>query len=525
MLATRRGPDSAASVGFSAPFAGVVARLSDVGRREEGAGPGRMGRGGRWVVFGGLVRGGIFRSMTLRYRLLLVYLIVVLLSVATVGVAIFELRHARQIIRQIQDWNGIVLNIQKLKSAWPPPSDQLDRFDLKALLAQQFLYLAIDPQYLDLDRVRAALRPVYSQYDAWQHLPVEERPGRTDMVRTPLQALTMVLEHELAKLNLEARQQDLRTRILLVVVMLLTVLHVVVVGWLLRRWLLHPMEQLNRQVEALARDEPPAEPLLTAPQEMANLALALDKARLSLGALRQQIIEGERLATIGQFAAQLAHNLRNPLASIRAAAQVSGRRVASDVDASTRMKEIVASVDRLNEWVARLTEVAQNEPMPTRSANVVPLLHEVRDALAAEVAAKELTLEVVVPADGLVCVHDPATLEHALIAMVVNAVEASPLGGRVTVSGGYVEENGEPVRCCIEVCDGGSGISIDVPDRIFEFSYSTKQRGMGLGLALARQAVQRQGGSVHARNNPEGGATVAVELPIEARTEELLNGE
>ena len=113
---------------------------------------------------------------------------------------------------------------------------------------------------------------------------------------------------ELGQLNLEAAQQEMRSRLLLALVILLTALHVLAIGSLLRRWLLWPMEQLGRQVEALARDEPPAEPLLTRPLEMANLAEALDRARRSLRAYQEQLLEAERLTTIGQLAAQLAHN-------------------------------------------------------------------------------------------------------------------------------------------------------------------------------------------------------------------------
>jgi len=100
-----------------------------------------------------------------------------------------------------------------------------------------------------------------------------------------------------------------------------------------------------------------------------------------------------------------------------------------------------------------------------------------------------------------------------LVAMLVNAVEASPLGGTIGVSVAQVED-AQLAVCRISVSDEGTGLPSDCPERIFEFSYSTKQKGMGLGLALARQALKRQGGTIHAINNPENGATICVELPI-----------
>lgn len=74
--------------------------------------------------------------------------------------------------------------------------------------------------------------------------------------------------------------------------------------------------------------------------------------------------------------------------------------------------------------------------------------------------------------------------------------------------------DGEQGVCRISVEDEGPGVPAEDPERIFEFSYSTKQKGMGLGLTLARLALERQGGQAHACNRPEGGARVYVELPI-----------
>ncbi|HOA73083.1 MAG TPA: HAMP domain-containing sensor histidine kinase [Phycisphaerae bacterium] len=466
--------------------------------------------------------------MTLRHRLLLVYLIVVFLSAATVGVAIFELNHAHTIMSDLQAWNGLMLKFEKLKQRWPPPPDvppeELEYYDLKSELVHLFRFLAAAPpddtesETLVVPRelanqVRAKLNDVYRACDQWERLPADQREPQSDAVRRALDGVRVILESELSTLNLKADTQSIRTRILLVIVGFLMLLHVVTIGSLLRRWLLWPMERLNRQVEALARDEAPSEPLLTSPREMARLALALDRARQSLGMLRQQLLDAERLTVIGQMAAQLAHNLRNPLANIRAAAQLTLRQTDNTDRLKERMTDIMVSVDRLNRWVMGLMEIARRDPTLTKTVDVVPTVQEAIQAVAGELAPKELVLTTDVPREGLVCAHDPATLEHALVAMLVNAIEASPLGGTIQVRVEPVEYSSGISVCRISVIDQGMGLPPDCPDRIFEFSYSTKQRGMGLGLALARQALKRQGGNTQAFNNPDGGATVCVELP------------
>ncbi len=513
--------------------------------------------------------------MTLRHRIFLVYLIVVVLIVATVGASVYELVHSRRIFVRLMYWNEINLLVQQLKTAFEREAvNEWSQAELKALLGEglpekpsasglrdiekgstyplelppgeqggitregqnrkDFYVVYPPPPPPDMnfpDRlvatrnrlneanvfalVRWQMNVVYEHYENWRAMAPAERNAEVPSIRRQLDKLTNFVVAELQQVQNEANLQDLRTRTILNIVIILTAIHVLVIGSLLRRWLLRPMEQLNRQVESLAHDQPPSEPLLAAPREMANLAEALDRARKSLGELRQQLIESERMTTIGQLAAQLAHNLRNPLASIRAVAQIAGRHDPSDGAIRARMEEIVVSIDRMNRWIAGLMEIARREPTPTTRRDVVPVLNRVCEAVKADLAAKELALEIVAPHTGLECMHDPETLEHALIAMLVNAMEASPLGGKILIKVETISREGAAGSICrISIRDHGSGLPPDDPDRIFEFSYSTKQHGMGLGLGLARLALRRQGGSAHAHNNPDGGATVYVELPI-----------
>ncbi|NLX12854.1 MAG: hypothetical protein GXY44_04265 [Phycisphaerales bacterium] len=366
--------------------------------------------------------------------------------------------------------------------------------------------------------VRWQMNVVYAHYENWRAMAPDERNAEVPAIRRQLDKLTNFVVAELQQVQGEADSQDLRTRTILNIVIILTAMHVLVIGSLLRRWLLKPMEQLNRQVEALAHDQPPREPLLAAPREMASLAAALDRARRSLGELRQRLIESERMTTIGQLAAQVAHNLRNPLASIRAVAQIAGRHDPGDGSIRSRMEEIIVSIDRMNRWIAGLMEIARHEPPPTDRQDVVPVLWRVCETVKTDLLAKELSLAVVAPDTGLECMHDPETLEQALIAMLVNALEASPLGGRIVLKAEIVagaESTG--TVCRISIRDQGSGLPADDPERVFDFSYSTKQHGMGLGLGLARLALRHQGGSAHAFNNQDGGATVYVELPIDGK--------
>lgn len=474
--------------------------------------------------------------MSLRYRLLLVYLIVVLLTAATVAVALLELRHSSRIIADLEHWQEAVLRVERLRTAFE--REALSPFGASPVPPPEGLgfekLLAETRNLLDFDLARWHLQVVARDYREWQELarrsatrpanattpvaetapssPAEEDPLSTQagIVRGTLQRTVWFLEGKQTEVMNEANEQTSRTMAMLNIVLALLALHVLMVGWLFSRWVLVPMARLNRQVEALAHDLPPDEPLLTAPPEMANLARALDRARISLGEMRNRLVESQRLTAVGQFAAQLAHNLRNPLASIRALAQVAARHDAGDGRIRDRMAEIIASVDRLNRWIGSLMEVVRQETATLRVADVLPVIHRVHEALSAELSSKDLTWRVEAPAGGLVCLHNPDTLEHALVAMTVNAIEASPVGGQITIKA----EQTTNETCRISVMDRGPGLPQDDPEIIFDSSYSTKERGLGLGLSLMRLALARQGGTTGAMNNPDGGAVVFIELPM-----------
>jgi len=191
----------------------------------------------------------------------------------------------------------------------------------------------------------------------------------------------------------------------------------------------------------------------------------------------------------------------------------TGRELERQVN-SGLFERLLMSNDR-----AAVMEVARRDPTLTRDIDVVPTVQRAIDGVQEELAAKELRLSFDAPAAGMICAHDPTTLEHALIAMLVNAVEASPLGGQLHVEVASVEmpsgsEMMSESLCRISIRDHGRGFPVDHLERIFEFSFTTKQSGMGLGLALARQSLKRQGGNTGASNHPDGGAVVTIELPI-----------
>ena len=230
-----------------------------------------------------------------------------------------------------------------------------------------------------------------------------------------------------------------------------------------------------------------------------------------------QLVAVERMAAIGEVVTAVAHGIRNPLANIRAAAQVAALdcRAPDNPSAMGRtLANIVTEVDRLE---ARLKELLQLVRPAERRNEAVDLNTVVRGAL--ELTASRLTEAGVVVDEHLApelgrLLGDAPLLEQGLMGLIENAAQAmEDGGGTLTITTGTAGE-GDRRRAFVEVCDTGPGIPASDLGRIFEPFFTTKAQGTGLGLAMARKFVEAHGGFITAGNQPSGGAIFRVMLPI-----------
>jgi signal transduction histidine kinase len=229
----------------------------------------------------------------------------------------------------------------------------------------------------------------------------------------------------------------------------------------------------------------------------------------AIEAARARLVQSEKLAALGQLSATIAHEVRNPLAVIRSAAQSLGETVAaSDPEGRKACAFITAEIDRLTGVVGSLLAFARPLRLEPRPVAVDELFDG-----ALLLAAPDLTREhvrVERAATGALRVQaDVDLVRQVLVGLLVNAVEAAGREGRIdlnaTPGDGVVE---------IEVADSGPGVPAELETRIFEPFFTTRARGTGLGLPIARQIVEAHGGKleVGARRNGRG-ARFVVRLP------------
>jgi two-component system, NtrC family, sensor histidine kinase PilS len=238
--------------------------------------------------------------------------------------------------------------------------------------------------------------------------------------------------------------------------------------------------------------------------------LGLISACEDLSAIREmesRMRQADRLATVGRMAANIAHEIRNPLASLTGAIEVLTSPLTAD-DARERLSQIVArESERLNHIIKNFLEYARPAPLSIATFDVAAATEEV--LLLLEHRASPGSLKVIREfAPSIPWAVDAQQFRQILWNLCLNAVEAMPEGGELRVS---VAVRGATLE--VAVSDTGDGIAAADVSHVFEPFFSTKPEGTGLGLALVHRIVQDHGGEIDVRSSPGLGTTFTLTLP------------
>lgn len=231
--------------------------------------------------------------------------------------------------------------------------------------------------------------------------------------------------------------------------------------------------------------------------------------------MQERVSRAEHLAHIGQLAASLAHEIKNPLAGISGAIQVIRDTLPSDAPHRTVLAEVLRQVSRLDDTVKDLLVYARPAPLRLRECDVQSLFKRLLSMLAASPEAQRVQLECELPESFPTILADEGQLEQVFMNLLLNAMQASPDQGRIQVRGQRQDR-----RVSITVSDQGPGMSDDVKKRAFEPFFTTRARGTGLGLSICQKMVEAHGGSITIQSQPGSGAELIVELPIESTVQD-----
>jgi len=217
----------------------------------------------------------------------------------------------------------------------------------------------------------------------------------------------------------------------------------------------------------------------------------------------------ERLFALGQLSAGLAHEIRNPLASLAGAAGILRRSPRLEPKDAECLEIISKECQRLNRLVSNFLDFARPRTPRYQMVDLAATLDSVIELAGHAIEKKPITLrrEILPQLPAVEC--DPELLRQVLLNLIINAIQAMPAGGEVVVSAMPRHE-----RMMIQVKDEGCGIKPEDRGRIFDPFFTTKESGSGLGLSVAHQIVQQHGGVLRAEANPEKGMTFSLLLPL-----------
>jgi signal transduction histidine kinase len=243
-----------------------------------------------------------------------------------------------------------------------------------------------------------------------------------------------------------------------------------------------------------------------------QIAIAIDDSRLLEENLRleRELAERERLAALGRMAATVAHEIKNPLSAIKSIAQVMREDEGLRSEYERDLGLIVGETDRLSQSVTQLLNFARKESPAAQPQTVEELLRSVVDLFQANAREQGITLGCEVNVKAELTGKSIAALRDALSNLLLNALQATPHGGRVRLTAASSNED-----LMISVQDTGTGVPPDLRERIWEPFFTTRQRGTGLGLAIVRKRLQEVGGSATLEVSNNGrGALFQLRVPL-----------
>jgi len=256
-----------------------------------------------------------------------------------------------------------------------------------------------------------------------------------------------------------------------------------------------------------------------------HAALALENAKLyqelqakinQLERTQEELVHSERLAVIGELSAQIAHEIRNPLATVGGFAR-SLLRNPDPKRTQTAAQIIAEEVTRLEVLLTDILNYTRPRPLSRKMVSLPKFVRDIHQMISEGLEERHITYKLESEEHLPEISLDPDQFKQVLINLLKNAYQAMPEGGDLNV---FLRSlNGEPPKLEIEIRDTGEGMAQDVQDKLFTPYFTTKTTGTGLGLAICKQIVERHGGHIFVKSQEGQGTSVFIQMPQAPTTE------
>lgn len=255
--------------------------------------------------------------------------------------------------------------------------------------------------------------------------------------------------------------------------------------------------------------------------ELVKTGTNLHKAELKISELINHLAHASRISVMGEMAANMAHEINQPLTAISSYAQACKRLLAND---PSQIDQVSSTLDKVSAQAQRATEIIQSMRNWVRNKDVVrvsmdcnKLLMEVVDIANIEARSKNIELKLKLAPEPVTVMCEPIQIQQVALNLIKNSIDAVSEGSStalnenltITIQSKHLDD--ETIQ--ILVSDHGPGISDKVADHLFDPFITTKESGMGLGLSICKTIIRIHGGELYFQSNPEGGTNFYFELP------------
>ena len=245
------------------------------------------------------------------------------------------------------------------------------------------------------------------------------------------------------------------------------------------------------------------------------LLVIVDRKQRRLVEANEQLAHNEKVATLGRVAAQVAHEVRNPLTGLllyseHLKTKIDGKLPHSDAQL---IDKIIDTINNLTATTEQILNFARPVTLAPRRVDVNQVARDVVQLLSTEISAHSIETKLDLDSSPVAGMLDEPSIRATTLNLVLNAVQAMPAGGQLTISTSKSSN-----KLLMVIRDTGSGISPDRIKQIFEPFSTTKSRGLGLGMPYAQKIIQQHGGKIVVESEPGKGTDVRIELPSNERS-------
>ncbi len=373
---------------------------------------------------------------------------------------------------------------------------------------------------LFLEQVQARLRALSDLYSATDQLPLPSAVQGEEQAARLLQQLSSNLTNKVIEVVNAGSRYEARAGLFTVGLALMATLSSLVVLWLVQATL-RPLRRLSDGAKEVARGNYRERVAADSPDEIGALGREFNAMAAALAEREERLRRSEQLAAVGKMAAQITHEIRNPLTSIGLNAELLADDFAADDPEARKVAQaIVKEVDRLTDLTEQYLRFARLPEPRLEPVELSAMLTSLLGFLREELGRREVSIALTLTESQPKVLADDNQLRQVLLNLIRNAAEAmadQPASERTLTIGSRLLTIGpsEKPGIAVDIIDNGPGIPKERQRQVFEPFFTTKKGGTGLGLALSLEVISRHGGKLLLKSplGDSGGTCFTVELP------------